>query len=63
MDPNENLRLQRDIVADLLAGKGIDQNLAVDLAELTRAMDEWLSKGGFLPDDWRPRPLERLEEG
>ena len=25
----------------------------VELAELVRALDEWISKGGFLPDAWQ----------
>jgi hypothetical protein len=25
---------------------------AVELAELTHALDEWLTKGGFLPTEW-----------
>lgn len=25
------------------------------LAELAQALDEWLTKGGFLPRQWQPR--------
>jgi hypothetical protein len=32
----------------------IDTGDAVRLAELAQALDEWLSKGGFPPKEWKP---------
>lgn len=30
-----------------------EQAAALDIAESARALDEWLSQGGFLPEDWK----------
>lgn len=57
MDPNANLQEQREIVARLLAGSFTSaaalQSDAYRLAELCEALDEWLTRGGFLPNAWR----------
>jgi hypothetical protein len=57
VDPEETLRRMRELAAKL-----VDCNILVteveeraageELAELTIAMDGWLSKGGFPPKDW-----------
>ncbi len=53
MDPNTNLQRQRQLCASLLDGDvGDTADLAVELAELARALDEWISRGGFLPQAW-----------
>lgn len=58
MDPNANLKEQRELAAKMLHdyededGNGIDQDDANRLAELVEALDGWLSKGGFLPGKW-----------
>jgi hypothetical protein len=57
MDPDANLAEQRKIVARLLDdnqrkddyGRAQDANR---LAELVQALDEWLTRGGFLPPSW-----------
>lgn len=37
--------------------------LAVELGDAFEALDEWLAKGGFLPDDWnRGRLVLKREE-
>jgi len=51
MDPNENLKMIRSRVGRLNSGNP-DRNDGEELAELVEALDEWLSKGGFLPVDW-----------
>jgi hypothetical protein len=43
MDPNETLRKLREWVKDPTKQPG---------AELFEALDEWLTRGGFPPDDW-----------
>lgn len=43
MDPNATLNALRELLA------GDDG----EVAETFAALDEWLSNGGFLPDDWR----------
>jgi hypothetical protein len=56
MDPDANLEEQRRIVEAL---KGIDlsaddeMNEAERLVVLVESLDEWLSKGGFLPQAWQ----------
>jgi hypothetical protein len=56
MDPNANLEEQRWLRAALLesAEAGVREwgAIAHRLAELSKAMDEWLSKGGALPTRW-----------
>lgn len=51
MDPNANLREQREIFDRLNAGTDEPDDLE-RLGELALAMDEWLSGGGFLPRAW-----------
>ena len=58
MDPNQVLKRFRQAYSDWedTRGKGEDPDTAVAAADEMRdamyAMDEWLSAGGFLPDDW-----------
>lgn len=62
MDPNENLRRQREVASIILDPPDRSQvfpystmvDAAEDLAALVRSMDEWLRRGGFPPDDWNP---------
>lgn len=55
MDPDEalrELRLQAAAVTDLVdADQDVPEGL-VAMAERFRTLDEWLSRGGFLPRDW-----------
>lgn len=56
MDPNANLKEQREIANRLLDDESESPdgfaNDATRLAELVVALDEWLSKGGFQPQAW-----------
>lgn len=52
MDPNETLRLLRSQCND----PGIDFD-EYDVRAAFTALDDWLSKGGFLPHDWQTRAL------
>lgn len=57
MDPNETLAEIRKILAKTITRFGQAQrfeNLEA-VASLFQDLDEWLSKGGFLPGDWAPR--------
>lgn len=61
MDPDENLKEQRELltdITDILDQDDQDELLEkVDrLTELARGMDEWLSRGGFLPKAWERKP-------
>lgn len=55
MDPNETLVALRDCAQDL--SNGTDEytfaETAHKMVELFEAMDDWLSRDGFLPDDWK----------
>jgi hypothetical protein len=67
MDPTANLKEQREVAAEILAiwdrctpsGKFTTQQLhelqyaAHRLAELVQALDEWVGRGGFLPEQWQ----------
>ncbi len=55
MDPNANLAEQRTkqtILRGLSGCTELDIFHLQRLAELALALDEWISKGGFLPDQW-----------
>jgi hypothetical protein len=60
MDPDANLKRQREVAAEIEACSTSDTrtlaSLADELAELVVSLDEWLLKGGFLPADWAFRP-------
>jgi hypothetical protein len=55
MDPNATLRelLIYARTIDRSEGEGFAANDAAELAELALALDEWLTKGGALPDRWK----------
>lgn len=56
MDPNETLRVLRLTIRQMDA----DENPAIkaahaeEVAEYFEALDEWLSRGGLLPEAWSP---------
>jgi hypothetical protein len=57
MDPTIALMNLRGIVSDLhdparIEEEGLDR-LAYDFAEVFESLDEWLSKDGFLPEQWQ----------
>lgn len=64
MDPSANLAEQRQITAKIMAAVDaadpdtgaftVDPDDAYRLAELVQSLDEWLSRGGFLPGAWSP---------
>lgn len=62
MDPNETLRMCRRLAKHLIARADAERQhhetttsdtSGEELAECFNNLDEWLSKGGFLPSDWR----------
>lgn len=65
MDPNAALAAIRDGLAaiDAIRDGSADPdantyaNAAADIVEHTRALDEWLSKGGFPPNAWTETPV------
>lgn len=54
MDPNATLQEIRELVGEieLATDEEREAELASALAEQVRALDEWLSSGGFKPADW-----------
>lgn len=54
MDPNANLKRQRELAAEIIDGYGNRDasdiaDLAAELAELVQTLDEWRLRGGFDP--------------
>lgn len=62
MDPNECLKELRALVRKGAYGDGgcdlcsINSTDAVRMVELFEALDDWLSRGGFLPARWERKP-------
>lgn len=52
MDPNETLRRIRELSRRILDDGPLNDHVNEELAELCEALDEWLSRGGFLPKAW-----------
>ena len=50
MDPNAALEALRQLVKQVYSGARTDPWL---FAEHFENLDEWLSKGGFLPEAWK----------
>jgi hypothetical protein len=65
MDVNETLRRLRQLIVDQELADSSEESakLGWEAAELFRALDEWLSKGGFLPDDWSARAVLARRQG
>lgn len=60
MDPNETLRRIRAAL-DTIASLGNKPAAVNELVDAVVDLDGWLSRGGFLPDDWRPEELRSAE--
>lgn len=54
MNSNDYLKELRELVEKQMHGM-LDDNQVHRMAELVEALDSYLSNGGFLPDDWRPK--------
>jgi hypothetical protein len=53
MDPNKALTTIREVIAGILDGSGACEVHELDeMAESFQALDEWITKGGFLPEAW-----------
>jgi len=57
MDPEATLKEMRALASNILhTPDAVDLDIyvwATRLADQVEAMDGWLSKGGFMPKDWR----------
>ncbi len=52
MDPNATLKMLRDLATDILMGGSDHEDAAEQIAEAFESLDQWISRNGFLPDDW-----------
>lgn len=59
MDPNEALRLAREAAANLAsfldrdgADEPVDYDMVDQLVTAVQSLDQWLTRGDFLPSDW-----------
>lgn len=54
MDPNATLKRILELVEEIHSTDNPNYlaNRAPELAEAVEALDEWLSRGGFLPTRW-----------
>jgi hypothetical protein len=52
MDPNTTLASIRELIKAAETDEVVFVEAASYMFELIRCLDEWLSKGGFLPLDW-----------
>jgi hypothetical protein len=61
MDPDAVLAEQLRLAGAMLAdhhdsdGNGVDRHDAAELASLVIELDEWITKGGFLPKAWQKK--------
>lgn len=55
MDPDANLKEQLDLARSIQKSQDmVEASMdALRLAELVEALDEWVRRGGFLPERWR----------
>lgn len=57
MDPNATLAAIRQLIdtefRDVENGVAVSRTRLAELAEHFRALDEWLTRGGFAPHAWR----------
>ena len=52
MDPNETLKELRELIELVLRG---DDTSVFEAATKFEDLDEWLTRGGLLPEDWSSR--------
>jgi len=53
MDPNATLELIRELTRGHNDGTWLDDAQIDELVEAIGRLDEWLTSGGFKPDDWK----------
>lgn len=53
MDPDATLAQIRDLIVKYqTSAEEMSTSDAAELVELVDGLDEWMTKGGFLPTDW-----------
>ena len=58
MDPNAALAEAKEILAD----RDVTDEYLPRLADIFEALDDWLSKGGFLPDEWQSPEYKQMRD-
>ncbi|OMC55387.1 hypothetical protein A5747_13420 [Mycobacterium sp. IS-836] len=58
MDPNATLEMIREQLKAFYAERDAEFD-AIALADMVAALDDWLSRGGFLPDAWKGQTYSR----
>lgn len=58
MDPNEVLEELRDAIASLRDGGSDPHEIADTISAHFEELDDWLSKGKALPEDWSEASAE-----
>lgn len=53
MDPNKALKELRELYNKVMATEGSDAEVTYELVSSIEALDNWLTRGGFLPADWQ----------
>ena len=53
MDPDAALKEMRALVEEVLNDDDPSEDSAERMSELFDGLDGWISKGGFLPQDWQ----------
>ena len=58
MDPNASLEAMRDALGAMTQAQQDNDSLSYDeaaytVAEHAQALDDWLTRGGFLPEAWQ----------
>lgn len=62
MDPNETRHELTELGRQVLGGEvphDMNEDTLYRMAELATQLDEWLSRGGFLPSDWDVSPARK----
>lgn len=52
MDPTECLEIIRGLIEDINRDDYTDR-YTIDLIDAIASLDHWISRGGFLPEQWR----------
>ena len=52
MDPNTALNELRTLLGQAIEGDTMDPSDVTRAAELFEGLDNWITRGGFLPSDW-----------
>ncbi len=58
MDPTATLDTIHDLVHDIMRHDDTTDSDAIALCGMVECLSDWLSRGGALPIQWQPKPLD-----